>query len=103
MFINEDLCAASMEIKRNQLPLLKQARQEGKIAFFRHTKLIIRERTSLRSPSARVSETTSRRVASGDSEVTVAARNVGSERGLWWLLLPELLMVLGPGSRCCRC
>ena len=42
IFVNEDLCPASMEIKKNQLPLMKQARNDGKIAFFRHTRLIIR-------------------------------------------------------------
>ncbi|KAK4318554.1 hypothetical protein Pmani_010464 [Petrolisthes manimaculis] len=46
IFINEDLCAASQEIIRNKLPQLKQARSEGKIAFFKHTKLIIKEQTS---------------------------------------------------------
>lgn len=45
IYINEDLCPASQEIKNNQLPLLKQARQEGKIAYFKHTRLIIKHRT----------------------------------------------------------
>ena len=44
IFINEDLCDASREKIRNQLPNLKQARSEGKIAYFSHTKLIIRDR-----------------------------------------------------------
>ena len=44
IFVNEDLCAASQAIKSSQFPLLKQARAQGKIAFFRHTKLIIREK-----------------------------------------------------------
>ena len=44
IFVNEDLCAASQAIKSSQFPLLKQAGAQGKIAFFRHTKLIIRER-----------------------------------------------------------
>ena len=44
IFINEDLCPASQALKNEQLPLLKQARAEGKIAYFRHTKLVIRER-----------------------------------------------------------
>ncbi|KAK3887035.1 hypothetical protein Pcinc_008800 [Petrolisthes cinctipes] len=45
IFINEDLCPASQE-KRSQLPLLKQAREDGKIAFFKHTKLIIKDRSN---------------------------------------------------------
>lgn len=45
IFVNEDLCAASQAVKSAQFPLMKQARAEGKIAFFRHTKLIIRDKT----------------------------------------------------------
>ena len=44
IFVNDDLCPASQVVKNAQMPLLKQARQQGKIAFFRHTKLIIKER-----------------------------------------------------------
>lgn len=44
IFINDDLCPASQEKRRLQLPQLQQARREGKIAYFRHTKLVIRER-----------------------------------------------------------
>lgn len=45
VFLNEDMSPASLAIKNAQMPLFKQARAEGKIAFFRHTKLIIREKT----------------------------------------------------------
>ncbi|MPC50234.1 hypothetical protein E2C01_044058 [Portunus trituberculatus] len=44
IYVNDHLCSASQEKRRQQLPRLKQARSEGKIAFFRHTKLVIRER-----------------------------------------------------------
>ncbi|MPD00166.1 hypothetical protein E2C01_095622 [Portunus trituberculatus] len=44
IFINEDLCAASQSVRKAQLPLLKQARSEGKTAYFRHTKLIIKKK-----------------------------------------------------------
>ncbi|KAG0710778.1 hypothetical protein GWK47_022104 [Chionoecetes opilio] len=44
IYIYEDLCPASQEIKRAQLPLLKQAKSEGKVAYFRHTKLIIKDK-----------------------------------------------------------
>ena len=44
IYINEDLCPASQEIVKQQLPRLRKAKQEGKIAYFRHTKLIIKER-----------------------------------------------------------
>ena len=53
IFLNEDLSAASQAIKKAQMPLFKQARAEGKIAFFRHTKLIIREKTDNTSAGRR--------------------------------------------------
>ncbi|XP_050704468.1 uncharacterized protein LOC126989892 [Eriocheir sinensis] len=46
IFVNDDLCAASQAVKNAQMPLLKQARAQGKVAFFRHTKLIIKDKTS---------------------------------------------------------
>lgn len=45
IFLNEDMSSASLAIKNAQMPMFKQARAEGKLAFFRHTRLIIRERT----------------------------------------------------------
>ena len=48
IFINEDLCQASQSLVKMQLPQLKQARSEGKIAYFRHTKLVIRDRPAVR-------------------------------------------------------
>lgn len=44
IYINEDLCPASQAIRRAQLPLLKQAKSNGKVAYFRGTKLIIKDR-----------------------------------------------------------
>lgn len=44
IYLNEDLSAASLAIKNAQMPRFKQARADGKIAYFRHTKLIIREK-----------------------------------------------------------
>lgn len=44
IFINDDLCPASLQLRKSQMPRLKQAKEDGKIAFFRHTKLIIREK-----------------------------------------------------------
>lgn len=37
VFVNEDICAASQELIRNQFLRLRQASLEGKIAFFKHT------------------------------------------------------------------
>lgn len=44
IFVDDDLCPASQAVKNAQMPLLKQAKAQGKIAFFRRTKLVIRER-----------------------------------------------------------
>lgn len=44
VFLNEDLCEASVQECRAQLPELRKARAEGKIAYFRHTRLVIWER-----------------------------------------------------------
>lgn len=49
IFLNEDMSPASLAIKNAQMPLFKQARADGKLAFFRHTKLIIREKTEDKS------------------------------------------------------
>ena len=43
VFINENLCKASMVKRRNLLPQLKQARGQGKIAYFSHTRLVIQD------------------------------------------------------------
>lgn len=50
-YISEDLSPASQSIRKAQLPLLKQAISEGKVAYFRHTKLI-KDRISQRSAYA---------------------------------------------------
>ena len=44
IFIIVDLCEASQTKRREQLPQLKQARSEGKIAYFVHTRLVIKDR-----------------------------------------------------------
>ena len=44
IYVNEDLCVASIAKRRQQLPELQRDRREGKIAFFVHTKLISKER-----------------------------------------------------------
>lgn len=51
IYFNEDLCPASQEIIKKQLPLLKQARADGKIAYFKYTKLIIKERENRIHPT----------------------------------------------------
>lgn len=51
IYFNEDLCPASQTKIKSQPPLMKQARSEGKIAYFKYTRLIIKERT-VRSPAS---------------------------------------------------
>ena len=44
IYINEDLCENSRIKRTDQLEKLKQARAQGKIAYFSHTRLIIKDR-----------------------------------------------------------
>ena len=44
IFLNEDLYFASAQERKAQLPELRRARAEGKIAYFVHTRLVIREK-----------------------------------------------------------
>ena len=46
IYLNEDLCESSVQARKAQLPALKKAKADGKIAFFSHTRLIIRDRGS---------------------------------------------------------
>lgn len=82
IYINEDLCPASQSIRKAKLPQLKQARSEGKVAYFRHTRLIIKERSSgaVASGFPRENE---QNEASTVSELHVGSmeRGVGSSSG----------------------
>ena len=49
IFINEDLCEDTRRKRREKLPLLKSARESGKIAYFRRSQLIIHERHAKKS------------------------------------------------------
>ena len=44
IYINEDLCEQSINKRKEQLPKLQAARRQGKIAYFQHTKLIIKDK-----------------------------------------------------------
>ena len=44
IYINEDLCENSRIKRTDQLEKLKQARAQGKIAYFSHTRLVIKDR-----------------------------------------------------------
>lgn len=75
IFMNEDLCAASQAVKNAQMPLLKQARAQGKVAFFRHTRLIIKEKT-IDDAAGRMRQSTRAAVVQG-----AAGAGVGEESG----------------------
>ena len=84
IFVNEDLCEATMQAKKAQLPALRLARDLGKIAHFIRSRLVIGDRkvhpqasdgSSSQSASDRVSgaATPSRGGVAGASVPTVAA------------------------------
>lgn len=81
IYINEDLCAGSQELRRSQFPLLKKAREEGKIAFFKHTKLIIKERTRQAMNNVEASNSDGGSVGGGTSSSVAAGLAVGADGG----------------------
>ena len=50
IYFNDDLCPASQQLKSSQMPAMRAARAEGKIAFFVGTRLIIKEQTRPQEP-----------------------------------------------------
>lgn len=44
IYVSEDLCPESMKIKKEQVPMLKQAKRDGQIAYFGGTKLVIQDK-----------------------------------------------------------
>lgn len=71
IYINEDLCETSLQLWKTQTPELKKARAEGKIAYFNHTKLIIRGRGIQRSGLSKM-------MAQPDGSFETAAQRGGS-------------------------
>ena len=70
IYVNEDLCSASLAKRRQQLPELQRARREGKTAFFVHTKLVIKERVTADRGTPNALKLTSRCHRRLDSSVT---------------------------------
>lgn len=56
IYINEDLCEASVQLRKAKLSELRKAKAEGKIAYFSHTKLIVRDRRERSGETADSSE-----------------------------------------------
>ena len=46
VYINEDLCESSVQLREAQLPELKKTRTEDKTAYFNHTLLVMRSDSS---------------------------------------------------------
>lgn len=76
-------CSASQEIKKKiLLPLLKQAKNESKVDFFHHIKLIIKDKT----------------ISTNINEVCALSNFVnlnetGSWRHQWWVALKKFQVV----------
>ncbi|KAK3871051.1 hypothetical protein Pcinc_023786 [Petrolisthes cinctipes] len=86
IFLDDDLCPASQAIKNAQMPQLKQTKAQGKVAFFRHTKLIIRERYNVGAAAGRGRQPTGDGTAAsastrGQQTVGDAGAVGGVERG----------------------
>ena len=47
IYFYKDLCQALQAIRKAQLPMLKQATSEGKVTYFRHMKLNLKEKPKL--------------------------------------------------------
>lgn len=90
--INKDFCAASQELRKSQLTLLKKAREEGKIAFFKHTKLVIKERTRHVSSSGGGDVSLGQRSTVGG--VAAVGTGAGVDGALMLVVLPLVLLVL---------
>ncbi len=104
IYITEDLCPASQNIRKAQIPAMKQAKSEGKVAYFRHTKLIIKERPNSGGSSRRVITTSASTHGSSDRPDTcrVAAAQWAAT-AVWWLLKAgthfPMRIVLSPTPR----
>ena len=46
LYFNEDFLQAVIEKRKNLLPKMKKAREEGKIAYLSYDRLVIREKSS---------------------------------------------------------
>ncbi len=75
IYINEDLFPASLELKKNQISLMKMANEERKTAFFKHTRLIIKERP------AQCSEADSGELSESRSDGSRGLRSAGAVAG----------------------
>lgn len=71
VYINEDLCAASVQLRKEKLPEMKRARAAGRIAYFRHTRLVTHDRTMVAGSEGAV--------GGNQEEVTTLSNNSASQ------------------------
>ena len=79
IYFNDDLCPASQQLKSSQMPALRAARAEGKIAFFVGTRLIIKEQT--RPQESRTPAYTNEERETGASVGTDRVTRLSSRQG----------------------
>ena len=73
IYINEDLCEASLEKRREQLPRLKAEREKGNIAYFSHTRLVIKRRPEATSEAGSSPPSNSATPLTGANSIAVNA------------------------------
>lgn len=111
IYVNEDLCPASQALRTSQLPQLKQARAQGKIAFFKYTRLIIKEKipqqpfnqtsSSTDAPTHEPSTSRDGDLAYGSQQPALGREtdDTGSEAAVgaapWREVIPALVVRLG--------
>lgn len=94
IYLNEDLCKASVHERKAQLPELCKARAEGKIAYFSCTKLVVKER---RERSGPLSVSTGSRPKTAVSAPALAA-GISSSSPSAAVTLGEFLTAAGGGG-----
>lgn len=78
IYVNEDLCEASLQARKAQLPELRKARAEGKVAYFSHTRLVVKERREQRQEGSQAAAEDQLLVADG---ATAAAASGAVDEG----------------------
>ena len=80
IYINEDFCRATIEERNRQLPQLKQAREAGKIAYFSHRTLKIRDKPHI-NPGPASSTPISDPIVDGIPNIESTASSNSSSQG----------------------
>ena len=65
IYVNEDLCEVSLNKRKEQLEELREARRSGKIAYFVHTKLVVKEKRTDSAGTAPKNSSSQRTASTG--------------------------------------